>query len=70
MKRKTALVRIELLDDNREIIPGDPQSPRGIGVTGLSEYLHVMLEVPQDPDAEPGQGYYLTGLEVLSVEEG
>lgn len=58
MRTRTALVRVEILDDETTVW----------GTRALETYFHEILELPQDPEAEPGEGYYLRKVEVISLE--
>lgn len=65
MKKKRALVVLEFEDEH----PLDSGSTLPIGTRGLKAYLDEILEVPQYPEAEPGEGYYITNVDVVEVIE-
>lgn len=61
---KTALVRFELLEDPDV---AEAQGHGGIDRVGFAEYLREIVEFPQDPEATPDEGYWVTVAEVLDV---
>ena len=69
MKKKHITVRFEVEDEHPVDVAGAMSFVSPIGRRGFDAYLREILEVPQDPDTEPGEGYYVTGLEVLNIEE-
>lgn len=58
MRTRIAHVRLEILDDETTVW----------GPRALETYFHEILELPQEPEAEPGEGYYLRKVEVISLE--
>lgn len=70
MKKKSVTVRFEVEDEHPMRIAGTKGniiSP--IGARGFEEYLREIVEIPQHPDTEPDEGYYVTDVEVVSIEE-